>query len=57
MKNVSIINQHAMNLKITSLLLVLFVLLTATSCDNTTQIEDLKKDDLPDPINIGLNTV
>lgn len=43
MINVSIINQHAMNLKITSLLLVLFVLLTATSCDNTTQIEDLKK--------------
>ena len=35
-----IINQQAMNLKITSFLFALSVLLTANSCDNTSQIED-----------------
>lgn len=52
-----IINQQAMNLKITSFLFALSVLLTANSCDNTSQIEDQIGDDLPYPINIQLNTV
>ena len=52
-----IINQQAMNLKITSFLFALSVLLTANSCDNTSQIEDQIDDDLPYPINIQLNTV
>lgn len=46
-----------MNLKIFSILITLSFILTANSCDNNMQVDDVAYDNLPEPLKIELSTV